>query len=296
MNADIRVYPAKEMKAVDMAEIVDSVQLSNGILQGCAVEIIQNAVHIADGRILIRGRLGVVTAGNIENPTLENTATCYLAAVCDLAIENPFYISLLTGAELDTLDQKKSQVADFNVGDGVDYVILGTVQINPTTGVVSNWTPQNASPVSNKSIFEPVTNAVSSHSTTLTSHTTTLTSHTTTLNSLLSRTTKLERIADNMLDVVSLYSRDVPANGTSYIPLQATSAYLVITSAPRVAKGSNGIYIVSTGIARLAITPISSGADVVVSNPSENLILKVQNNSVVTLRVLFVTLSGTRIH
>ena len=296
MNADIRVYPDKEMKAVDMAEIIDSVQLSNGILQGCGVEIIQNAVHIADGRILIRGRLGVVTAGNVETPALEGTATCYLAAVCDLAIENPFYISLLTGADKDALDQKKSRVADFNVGDGVDYVILGTVQINPTTGVVSNWTPQNASPVSNNSVFGPVKSDVSSHTATLNSHTTTLNSHTTTLNSLLTRITKLEKIADNMLDVVSLYNREVPANGTGYIPLKATSAYLMVTSAPRVAMGSNGIYMLSTGFATFAITPISPGEDVVVSNPSGNLIVKVENHSSVVLSIMFVTLSGTRIH
>ena len=282
MNVDIRVYPDKEMKAIDMAEIVDSVQLYDGILQGCAVSISQNAVHIADGRILIRGRLGVVTAGNVETPTLEAAGTCNLTAVCDLALENPFYIALLTSADTEALEQKKNRVDDFNAGNGVDYVILGTVHIDPATGIISDWTPKNANAVSSKAAFDPVRTAVASHSTTL--------------NSLLTRTTKLENIADNMLDIVSLYNRDVPANSSDYIPLKASSSYLMITSARRVAMGSNGIYILSSGTATFAITPISPGEDVVVSNPTGKLIVKVENKASTTLRIMFVTLSGTRIH
>lgn len=155
MNAEIRVYPDEELKAVDMAEIVDSLQLADGIIQGCGVEITQNgtALHIDDGRILIRGRLGVVTAGNVELPALEATATCHLAAVCDLAIENPFYIALLTSADLDALEQKKSRVMYFNAGNGVDYVVLGTAVVNPTAHTVSDWTPENADPVTSKDLI-----------------------------------------------------------------------------------------------------------------------------------------------
>jgi hypothetical protein len=155
MNAEIRVYPDKELKAIDMAEIVDSLQLADGIIQGCGVEITQNgtALHIDDGRILIHGRLGVVTAGNVELPALEATATCHLAAVCDLAVANPFYIALLSSADLDALEQKKSRVTYFNAGNGVDYVVLGTAVVNPTTHIVSDWTPQEADPVSNSIVF-----------------------------------------------------------------------------------------------------------------------------------------------
>ena len=183
MNADIRVYPDKEMKAIDMAEIVGSVQLANGIIQGCGVSIIQNALHINDGRILINGRLGVVTAGNIELPELEATTTCYLTAVCDLAVQNPFYIALLTGADKSALDQKKSQIPNFNAGNGVDYVILGTASVNPTTHVVSNWTPQNATAVSNKTEVNKLRNSITSLNTKVNTNTSTLNSHTSTLNS-----------------------------------------------------------------------------------------------------------------
>ena len=316
MNADIRVYPDKEMKAIDMAEIVDSVQLENGIIQGCGVSIIQNALHINDGRILIHGRLGVVTAGNIELPELEATATCYLAAVCDLAIQNPFYIALLTGADKSALDQKKSQITDFNAGNGVDYVVLGTATVNPTTTVVTNWTAQNATPVSSKTTVDALKSdvaslesTVTSHTTTINGHTSTLTSHTNTLNghsstlsshtssisSLNSNMSKTMGVLGNYVDILGFYYRTIPANDNGYIQLKASSSYLMIVTGWVADSSAAGMYLIDCGASTFGCKTITAATNVTVSNPSSNLIIKIANGRNQTARVALITLSGSRI-
>lgn len=330
MNADIRVYPDKEMKAIDMAEIVDSVQLANGIIQGCGVSIVQNALHIDDGRILINGRLGVVTAGNIELPELEATTTCYLTAVCDLAIQNPFYIALLTGADKSALDQKKSQITNFNAGNGVDYVILGTVSVNPTTQVVSNWTPQNATAVSNttevnklksditslRSTVTSHTSTLNSHASTLSSHTTsinnhgsTLSSHTSTLNShgsaLSSHTSSISTLNSNMsktlgvlgnyVDILGFYYRTIPSGDNGYIQLKTSSTYLMIITGWVADSAAAGMYLINCGTSTFGFKTITAATNVTVSNPSSNLIIKIANGRNHTARVTLITLSGTRI-
>ena len=323
MNADIRVYPDKEMKAIDMAEIVGSVQLVNGIIQGCGVSIIQNALHIDDGRILINGRLGVVTAGNIELPELEATATCYLAAVCDLAIQNPFYIALLTGADKSALDQKKSQIPNFNAGNGVDYVVLGTASVNPTTHVVSNWTPQNATAVSNttevnklktditslKSTVNSHTSTLSSHTTSINNHASTLSSHTNTLNghtsTLSSHTSSLSTLNSNMnktmgvlgnyVDILGFYYRTVPSGENGYIQLRTSSSYLMIITGWAADSAAAGMYLINCGTSTFGVKTITAATNVTVSNPSSNLIIKIANGRNHTARVTLITLSGTRI-
>lgn len=323
MNADIRVYPDKEMKAIDMAEIVDSVQLSNGIIQGCGVSIIQNALHINDGRILIHGRLGVVTAGNIELPELEATATCYLAAVCDLAIQNPFYIALLTGADKSALDQKKSQITNFNAGNGVDYVILGTATVNPVTHVVSNWTAQNATAVSNKTEVNKLktditslkstvtshTSTLSSHTTTINGHTNTLSSHTTSINNhgntLSSHTSSISTLNSNMsktlgvlgnyVDILGFYYRTVPSGDNGYIQLKASSSYLMIITGWAADSAAAGMYLINCGTSTFGCKTISAATNVTVSNPSSNLIIKIANGRNHTARIALITLSGSRI-
>lgn len=323
MNADIRVYPDKEMKAIDMAEIVDSVQLENGIIQGCGVSIIQDALHIDDGRILIRGRLGVVTAGNVELPELEATTTCYLTAVCDLAIQNPFYIALLTGADKSALDQKKSQIPNFNVGNGVDYVILGTATVNPTTHVVSNWTPQNATAVSNTtevnklktditSLQSTVTshgNTLSSHTSTLSSHTSTLSSHTSTLNthgstlsshtssisSLNSNMSKTMGVLGNYVDILGFYYRTIPANNNGYIELKTQSSYLMIVTGWVADSAAAGMYLINCGTSTFGAKTITAATSVTVSNPTSNFIIKIANGRNHTIRVTLITLSGSRV-
>ena len=316
MNADIRVYPDKEMKAIDMAEIVGSVQLVNGIIQGCGVSIVQNALHINDGRILINGRLGVVTAGNIELPELEATTTCYLAAVCDLAVQNPFYIALLTGADKSAIDQKKSQIPDFNAGNGVDYVILGTASVNPTTHVVSNWTPQNATAVSNKtevntlkrdvaslnttvsshtSTLSSHTSSINSHSTTLNSHTNTINGHTSSINALNTSMNETLNVLGNYVDILGFYYRSVPAGENNFIQLKVSSSYLMIITGWVADAAAAGIYLINCGTSTFGIKTVSAATNVTVSSASNNLLLKIANGRSQTARVALITLSGSRI-
>lgn len=141
MNADIRIYPDKEMKAVDMAVILDALEVADGVIQGCEVSLTSGALSISDGRILIKGRLGVVSAGTIEIPTLAASATCRLLAVCDLAIDSPFYISLFSAEEYAILVERANSVIDFNGTNGVAFIELGQATVDASTDVVTQWTP-----------------------------------------------------------------------------------------------------------------------------------------------------------
>lgn len=319
MNADIRVYPDKEMKAIDMAEIVDSVQLANGIIQGCGVSIVQNALHIDDGRILIRGRLGVVTAGNIELPELEATATCYLAAVCDLAIQNPFYIALLTGADKSALDQRKSQITNFNAGSGVDYVVLGTATVNPTTSVVSNWTPQNASPVSNTTFITQVLNtlnnsitsvsnsltslsnkigttAMGTSATTVTAAIKELVTKTNTTNTNLATTnsnvtavaTRASALETKTSGLIRFYTYNIAAGAKDYKQLEALGMYVFFINGATTSNAVRGEYQIGvTSANALGIKAISAATSVAVDDVG-NGIVRITNNSSLTLRVTYI--------
>lgn len=141
MNADIRIYPDKEMKAVDMAVILDALEVADGVIQGCEVSLTSGALSISDGRILIKGRLGVVSAGTIEIPTLAASATCRLLAVCDLAIDSPFYISLFSAEEYAILVERANSVIDFNGTNGVAFIELGQATVDASTDAVTLWTP-----------------------------------------------------------------------------------------------------------------------------------------------------------
>lgn len=141
MNADIRIYPDKELKAVDMAVMLDALSVADGVIQGCDVSLTSGHLHIEDGRILIKGRLGVVTAGDIETPTLAASATCRLLAVCDLAIDSPFYLSLFPAMEYDALVERCEAITDFNAMNGVAFIELGQAEVDASTGTVTLWTP-----------------------------------------------------------------------------------------------------------------------------------------------------------
>lgn len=141
MNADIRIYPDKELKAVDMAVMLDALSVIDGVIQGCDVSLTSGHLHIEDGRILIKGRLGVVTAGDIETPTLAASATCRLLAVCDLAIDSPFYLSLFPATEYDALVERCESISDFNALNGVAFIELGQAEVDASTGTVTLWTP-----------------------------------------------------------------------------------------------------------------------------------------------------------
>lgn len=140
VSADIRIYPNKEMFSVDMAEIMDAAILKSGIIQGCAITLTAGSLNIADGRIVIKGRLGVVTGGAIAVPTLDTTTTCTLVAVCDLSSATPFYLALLKPADYTTLQSSADTTGTFNVSNGIAYVELGTAVVDPATGNVTSWT------------------------------------------------------------------------------------------------------------------------------------------------------------
>jgi len=246
-----------------------------------------------------------------------------LVAVCDLAIQNPFYIALLTGADKSTLDQKKSQIPNFNVGNGVDYVILGTASVNPTTHVVSNWTPQNATAVSNKIEVNTLKNDITSLQTTVASHTSTLSSHTTSINNhsstlsshtstlnthgstLSSHTSSISTLNSNMsktmgvlgnyVNILGFYYRTIPANDNGYIGMKAQSSYLMIVSGWVADSSAAGMYLIDCGDSTFGFKTISAATNVTVSNPTNNFVIKIANGRNHTLRVTFVTLSGSRI-
>lgn len=142
VTADIRIFPQKEMLSVDMAEALDAAILKSGIIQGCEFRHINGVLSITDGRIIIKGRLGVVTAGDIPVPTLEVITPCHVVAICNLNMtENPFTISMLTPTEFTTLQSTATTGDGFNVSSGLAYIEFGTATVDPATGNVTAWTP-----------------------------------------------------------------------------------------------------------------------------------------------------------
>ena len=140
VTADIRIFPNKELFSVDMAEVLDAGILRSGVIQGCSISETNGVLNIDSGRIAIRGRLGVVTGGVIPLPSISVESSCTVLAVCDLRNnQQPFYIEMVDSAGLDALIAARTTDGTFNVGDGLDFVVLGTVIANPSTGLVSNW-------------------------------------------------------------------------------------------------------------------------------------------------------------
>lgn len=142
VSVEIKVAPGKEMLALDMAEALDAAMIYSGIVQGCDFTYENQRLAMDSGRIIIKGRIGVVTGGLIEDfPTLSTETDCNLLAVCDLRAETPFYIRFFTDAEFDALRTAADQITDFNAGNGVAWVTLGTGKINPATQRITAWTP-----------------------------------------------------------------------------------------------------------------------------------------------------------
>lgn len=140
MNADIRIFPASELSDLDMAELMDAALIDNGVLQGCELSVNGNELLIASGRLIIKGRLAVVTSGQIERPNgVLSRQTCHVCAVCDLNADPPFTIVNLRQGDYDTLVSRAAGYSDteFNVGSGVAIFELGTSVVDPTVGVVS---------------------------------------------------------------------------------------------------------------------------------------------------------------
>lgn len=148
LTTDIRIFPQKEMFAVDMAEILDTAIPYNGVIQGCGITFNENAgtLSMETGRILIRGRLGVITErGDIVAPVVTGTANvqCHLVASCNLSTIDPFKVEIVTPGVYDEYQQQKADLdADtFNTQDGFDFIDLGTASVSPTSGKIVSWTP-----------------------------------------------------------------------------------------------------------------------------------------------------------
>ena len=189
MNAEIRIYPDKEMYAVDMAELMHAAIPESGVLQGCALEFNGGNVTIQPGRLVIKGRLAViVTAGIIEPSELVTTSqTGHICVICNLSDQNEEYVKLQilpdqtyddmvlatqgyeTGAHGDT----------FNAANGVAILELGTI-IMTSSGLVGPLTLTEAGekPRNTKSFVEKVRGALQ-----------------TTITSLTNKVTKLESVA-----------------------------------------------------------------------------------------------------
>lgn len=140
MNAAIKIFPAQEFDDLDMAELMDAALLRNGALQGCVLSLNtdEHEVEITSGRMVIKGRLAVVTGGTIERPEDPGT-TCYITAICNLANENPFTIRMLKESEHNELVELAGHFSEttFNVNSGVWLYEMATVTIDPSIGVTA---------------------------------------------------------------------------------------------------------------------------------------------------------------
>lgn len=147
LTTDIRIFPQKEMFAVDMAEVLDTAIAYNGIIQGCGITFDSTAgkLSIESGRMLIRGRLCVITeSGDLAAPVVSGStdATCYLVASCNLATVNPFSVAIITPSTYEEYRQLKAASGDdFNTHDGFDFIVLGTATVSPSSGKITTWTP-----------------------------------------------------------------------------------------------------------------------------------------------------------
>lgn len=150
LTTELRIFPQMELFAVDMAELMDTAIERDGIIQGCGITFNSEAgtLTMDTGRIIISGRLGVITeSGTLAAPVLSGTTnvTCYLVAACNLSTLNPFTVEIITPATYEEYQQRKQASADaFNVQDGFDFIVLGTVSVNPTSGKIVSWSPDSS--------------------------------------------------------------------------------------------------------------------------------------------------------
>lgn len=223
VSADLRICPNKEMFSVDMAEVLDAAILKDGIIQGCEIKEEAGVLKVkTNGRVIINGRLGVITAGDIPVPTLstQQSTTCTVVAVCNLQ-DDAFYISIVDSNGLQTLNSARSNGDVFNVEGTLDYVILGTVVVNPVTGLVSSWTPSidTATAHKGKNVYQE----------------------------LLNKFTALETSIDNKLTWKSVQEADYQGTAFHHIPDGAKEIYVVIwirwTSTGNTQKTSIGFHI-----------------------------------------------------
>ena len=169
INGSIHIYPAREMLALDMAELIAATYINkDGIIQGCAFSIVNGKLHMTKGRMIIMGRLCVVDSdGDFDLPDdisgKTDTQHRYVMAVCDLTASEPFYVKIFSASEYYAVEEADAMNSaddyiNFNVNNGVHMFKLGTVDINPATGAVTAWKPFAAASVKNNKTQTSATN------------------------------------------------------------------------------------------------------------------------------------------
>lgn len=185
ISGSIHIYPAREMLALDMAELIAATYINkDGIIQGCAFSIVNGKLHMTKGRMIIMGRLCVVDSdGDFDLPDdisgKTDTQHRYVMAVCDLTASEPFYVKIFSASEYYAVEEADSMNSaddyiNFNVNNGVHIFKLGTVDINPATGAVTAWKPFAAASIkNNKTQTSAMNNSVTELRTELTNTITT---------------------------------------------------------------------------------------------------------------------------
>lgn len=175
LTTELRIFPDKELFAVDMAELLDSAVMFSGVIQGCGVTFnsTDGTLTVETGRIILRGRLGVITErGTISPPTLTGTSnvTCYLVAACNLSsTEDPFTVDIVEPATYEEYQQRKTSTADnFNTQDGFDFITLGSMSVNPASGKIVSWSPSaDATTKDNTTMYNDLVNRLNTISNSL---------------------------------------------------------------------------------------------------------------------------------
>ena len=167
MNAEIRIYPDKEMQAVDMAELMHASIPESGVLQGCALEFTNGNVTIQPGRLVIKGRLAVISAAGIVEPSelVTKDQTGYICAICNLSDQNEEYVKLQILPEQAYSDMVLAAQSyetgthgdTFNAANGIALLELGTITMTPS-GLVGPLTLTEAGtkPKNTKTFIESV--------------------------------------------------------------------------------------------------------------------------------------------
>lgn len=144
LTSNIRIFPEKELSALDMAELMNASIIGSTILHGCNVSLDSGKLTMSSGRIVMHGRLAVITGGELEAPSDGMSSTVvkrHLMAVCDLQASTPFYLKVLTSREYNSVLTAAEQYSDtnFNPSSGVRYLDFGVATV--ASGRFTAWSP-----------------------------------------------------------------------------------------------------------------------------------------------------------
>lgn len=237
LTTELRIFPDKELFAIDMAEILDTAVMFSGVIQGCGVTFNQVAgtLTVESGRILIRGRLGVITtSGDVAAPVVTGSAnvTCYLVAACNLStLSQPFTVEIVTPATYEEYQQRKESTADtFNTQDGFDFIVLGTVSVNPTSGKITGWAPSSdvSTDRSNLTLLNAIADKATRTESNLNALSNTVNSTTSSLNGRITTLNNAISTINNSLTWKAVTNSDVKGATLVNIPAGAREVYAIV--------------------------------------------------------------------